>query len=144
MTSSLNMLRERYDLYCLWKPFQHNCGLPFSKSAGITKKWEKSLIFLLSSKTNTSWQVIPTLKCYSSKRGENLPECRERWSMKKLHLDKSTTILFLCHMVPETTLTSSHFSHYFQRRRRLRWMFMQVEKYTPSESWGLLLTAVLI
>lgn len=30
MTSSPNMLRKRYDLYCLWKPFQHNCGLFFS------------------------------------------------------------------------------------------------------------------
>lgn len=29
VTSSPNMLRERFDLYCLWKPFQQNCGLFF-------------------------------------------------------------------------------------------------------------------
>lgn len=72
---------ERSDLYCLWKPLQHNCGPffflfffhSFSNLLASPGKWGKSLIFLLSSKNNTSWQVIGSVKCDSLKRGEPPP-----------------------------------------------------------------------
>lgn len=113
---------ERSDLYCLWKPFQHNCGpffiffFFFFKSAGITGKMrEKSHLSSVQQKQHilTSHWVC---KMWFPEKGAHPPppphprmaallKC-ERWSRRRFHFDTSTTILFLCHRVPEPTPAS--------------------------------------
>lgn len=108
---------ERSDLYCLWKPFQHNCGpfllfFFFFKSAGITGKMrEKSHLSSVQQKQHilTSHWVckmwFPEKRRTPPPRMAAVLKC-ERWSRRRFHFDSSTTILFLCRRVPEPTPTS--------------------------------------
>lgn len=89
----------------------------FFKSAGITKKMrKKSHLSSVQQKQHilTSHSVCKMLfpeKVETSQNGAVF-KC-ERWSTKRFHFDTSTTILFLCHRVPEPTLTSSLFFSFF-------------------------------
>lgn len=153
MTSSPNMLRERYDLYCLWKPFQHNCGLFFSFSNLLAspRKGGKSLIFLLSSKNNTSWQVIQSVKCYSLKR-ENLPEwCGIKiWTMKYEKIPFCYVYLNIISVSQgswtNTNKQSLSFFFYitFKEGRVEDGCSCELKSIRPQRFWGLLSTAVLI
>lgn len=118
MTSSPNMLRRDLTFIACGNHFSTTVApflkifffFSFSNLLVSPGKRGKSLVFLLPSKNNTSWQVIGSVKCDSLKRGEPPPPAAvlkcERWSRRRFHFDTSTTILFLCHRVPEPTPTS--------------------------------------
>lgn len=81
MTSSPNMLRRDLTFIACGNHCSTTVALfffslfffSFSNLLASPGKWGKSLIFLLSSKNNTSWQVIGSVKCDSLKRGEPPP-----------------------------------------------------------------------
>lgn len=150
---------ERSDLYCLWKPLQHNCGPFFSslffflffKSAGITGKMrEKSHLSSVQQKQHilTSHWVC---KMWFPEKGRTPPphtthprmaavlKC-ERWSRRRFHFDTSNNNII---SVSQGSWSNSSERSPF-RRQRWRWMPVRVETNTPPEIWGLLSTALLI
>lgn len=75
MTSSPNMLRRDLTFIACGNHFSTTVApffffFSFSNLLASPGKWGKRLIYLLSSKNNTSWQVIGSVKCDSLKRGE--------------------------------------------------------------------------